>query len=485
MITTLGATQQAAQPLSPKPPSGLSDDQLDALKRLVPQREKLDPERRALVETLAKQYRIPMGPKTGFVEDPNPTRETIRGFAQGAKQSALPIAGQIAGMTAGQIISPGNVPLSLTLGGIGGVTGTKLNETFGLSKPDELDYLLSSMAPAAGLGTVRATRRFTPGVEAAEQQLAVPIIKGLPSTVEGSKRATDAAYQRVKDLGVVNLEMPQFSQTVNKLLGTEQNLSKYGEHAGAIRGRLQRTAEALVAQGGSMPFDDVSGLLKRYRERVASAEAKGGEQYGAYKVLRKSLFDDMDAASKHIPTASHAKALRTAMGEAKKRIAQEELSEIVERYGSKMVTISGQTFEVIEPTKVLNKLRDIGWMQSAGPETARKVEQTLKQLAKVPKPSIDLRSGMGQEGRVLATAGAAVAGAYAAGGRGAAYTAAASYAAFKAHDAIAQLAMSDRGREMLVKLFKFNEGRIGERTAAILQFAASQLQEPIQEPTQP
>ena len=70
-------------------------------------------------------------------------------------------------------------------------------------------------------------------------------------------------------------------------------------------------------------------------------------------------------------------------------------------------------------------------------------------------------------GAVLGTQGAL------GGGAAGALTA---YAAIKAHDAISNLIMNDAGRNFLVKIFKANQGRIGERTAQMLIFAASQFQ---------
>lgn len=51
------------------------------------------------------------------------------------------------------------------------------------------------------------------------------------------------------------------------------------------------------------------------------------------------------------------------------------------------------------------------------------------------------------------------------------------YGAVKTHDAVARLMMSDSGRKFLTKLFKHNQGKIGERTSQVLQFAADQFQD--------
>jgi hypothetical protein len=60
---------------------------------------------------------------------------------------------------------------------------------------------------------------------------------------------------------------------------------------------------------------------------------------------------------------------------------------------------------------------------------------------------------------------------------GAVGTAAAAYGAVAAWDAAASLMMNDRGRNVLVKIFKHNRGQLGPKVAQVLQFAATQFQD--------
>ncbi len=439
----------------------LDEQQLTALKELLPKRGTLDPDRRTLLEEMAKQQHIALPPIL--------SRSSV--IADAVKVAALPMAGQLAGGAVGAM--SGN-PALIVAGEIaGGEIGTKANEMFGISKPDSLDYTLTGAAPLVGAAFGQMARRLIPGAAGAEQQIGAEKMRQTPGLLEGSREATNMAYQQV---GNRLLEVPSFSKTVNSLLQTEETMKKYGAQSAPIRRAMKTTEQTLASNPQGIPMSEVNGLLKRYREKVAGLETKGGEQYGAYKALRKSLFEDMETAIAS-GTGTDAALLRQAMGEAKKQIAKDEYTEILARYGTKMVSVGGQTIEVIEPVKVLNKLRGIGFDESVGKATFAKIETTLKDLAKIPKPSMETRSGLGSEGRALVMSGAGVAGAIAGGPMGGAGTALATYGTMKIHDAVANLFMSDPGRQFLVKLFKQNNGRIGARTAQVLQFAAAQFQD--------
>lgn len=445
----------------------LTEDQLQALKALAAKPEQLDSDRRALVEEMAKQHNIPIAKPKTVLDD----------VGDMAKTAALPMIGQLGFGLAG---SPAG-PAGIVAGEItGALIGTKANEMLGISKPDQLDYAMSGGAPLLGAGIGKFARRLIPGGSAAEQGIGAERMKAMPSMLEGSKDATNQAYAQV---GNSPLEVPAFTKTVQTLLGTEDTMKKYGVQSPQIKRAMDTTLKTLMQNPSGIPMTEVSGLLKRYREKVAGLETKGGEQWGAYKALRQSLFADMDSAIAG-KKGTDALLLRQAMGEAKKQIAKDEFSEIVGQHGSKMSTVLGQTFETIQPTKVLNKLRDIGFEQSVGKQTYGKIEQTLKELAKIPHPAESMKTGIGSEGRAIAMTGAAILGAAAGadsgpqgivgGGVGSALLA---YGAVKTHDAVARLMMSDSGRKFLTKLFKHNQGKIGERTSQVLQFAADQFQD--------
>lgn len=457
----------------------LDEPRMEALRQLAGKRETLDPERRALVEEMAKKYQIPLAPAQGFSQLPNPRKEALSEMGQSAKVAALPMAGQLAGAVAGQVMAPGNVPVNLALQSGGAMLGTKANEMLGVSKPDELDYALSGGAPLLGFGVVKAARKLTPGGAAAEQAIGAEALAKTPALLEGSKHATDTAYTTARQFSSTPIPVNHFSDAITKLGSVESTAKSYGVGNAQIQRTVKGSAEQ-VSQGlGNIPLGDVNTLLKRFREKAAGLEQKGGEQFGAYKSLRQALFKDMDAAA--VQGGAGVTELRAAMTAAKKSIAKEEYTDILTRYGTRMETIGGQTFEVIEPTKVLNKLRAIGFADSVGAKEYAKIESTLKDLAKIPKPDLAMQSGLGSEGRALTMTGAGIAGTVAGGPLGGVGTALATAATMKAHDAVAKLFMSDPGRKFLVKLFRHNQGRLGERTSEVLQFAADQFQEAPQE----
>jgi hypothetical protein len=422
-----------------------------------------------LVESLAEQHQIPMRPVTGMVDLGNPRKEQMSDMGEAAKVAALPMAGQLIGGAIGGI--PGQ-----SIGALAGLAGNKM---LGISNPDSMDAALTAGAPVAGKLLTHAGRRAIPGVEAAEQQIGVEMMGKAFQKDPSLKAATTAAYDRVEALGSPSMPAANFQSTVNKLFDTEVTARKYGAAAPQIRQAVKAAGETLQAQNGAMPFRDVEVMLKRYRQKVSGLEAQGGEVWGAYKELRKGLFDDMAAAeTAGGQSAPNVQAMKEAMAAAKKQIAHDELAELVEKYGTRSVTVNGQTFEIIEPTKIINKLKDLDFAASAGKQAAQKVEATLKQLAAIPKIDTNTGTGVGSAGRAWAMAGAAAAG----GAFGQSLTAglggaAAAYGAIKVHDAVASLAMSDRGRNFLVKMFKANNGRMGERTAQMLQFAATQFED--------
>lgn len=456
-------------------PTPLDETRLEALRQLAGKRETLDPERRALVEEMAKKYQIPLAPMQGFTQLPNPRKEVLSELGQSAKVAALPMAGQLAGAVVGQVMAPGNIPANLALQGGGAMLGTKANDLLGISKPDELDYVLSGGAPLLGYGVTKAARGMIPGKAAAEQTIGAEALRKTPALLPGSRQATDAAYDTVKQFTQVPVKVDHFSQALTKLGSVEATAKSYGVGSAPIQ-RTVKGSAARVSQGfGEIPLGDVNVLLKRFREKAAGLETKGGEQFGAYKSLRQALFKDMDAAAAQ--GGQGVAELRTAMQTAKQNIAKEEYTDILTRYGLKLETVSGQTFETIDPTKVLNKLRAIGFEESVGKAQYAKIESTLRELAKIPHPGDTMKSSLGSEGRAMVMVGAGAAGHIAGGPLTGVGTALATAGTMKAHDAVARLFMSDPGRKFLVKLFKHNQGRIGERTAEVLQFAADQFQE--------
>lgn len=485
MLTTLGATEEADQPTPRAEAPTLPEEKRAQLERMVSQRNQLDPERRFLVEEAARKYRIPLPPMHGFSDTPDPLKEKLTDAGRTLKVAALPMGLQAAGIIASNAISPGNVPLGIAAQSAGGLAGTYLNEKLGIAKPDELDYALSAGAPLGGYGVMKAGRRLIPGVGAAEQQIGAEALRDTPKLLEGSKQATDAAYDVARQqFGQTPLAVPSFQQTLKVLGDTEQTAQKYGIGSAPVRRSVEKSAAAVQASGGAIPLDEVNTILKRYREKAASAEGKGGEQYGAYKALRQALFKDMETASQG-QSGPGAQAYRDAMAEAKKRIAKDEYTDVLAQHGVKYETVLGQTFETINPTGMLNKLKNLDFAASVGPKEWQKIESTLKELAKIPHPDASMKTGIGSTGRVVAMQGAGLVGATAgaafggAGGAamGGAGSATAAAIAMKTYDAVSSMMMSDRGRKFLVKFFKMNQGRIGERTGEVLQFAASLMQE--------
>ena len=339
---------------------GLSKEQLSALERLANNRGQLDSDRRALVEELGKKYNIPMPPIPSKMSQ----------FGEAAKVAILPMAGQLAGAGVGAM--SGNPALVVAGEIAGGLVGTKANEMFGISRPDLIDYTASAGAPLLG-ATLKLGKRLIPGGSAAEQQIGVERLTNLPKTLEGSKEATDTAYARI---GEAPLKMPNFSATVQTLLGTESTMKKYGIHNPTVNRAMKQTATTLADNPDGIPITEVRNMLKRYREKVAGLETKGGEQYGAYKALRKAIFDDLDAAAES-GVGEGAILLRQAINTARKQIVKAEFSDLVAYDGIKTVTVGTQTFDVIQPTKLLNKLRDIDFAASVGPKEFSKIETTL------------------------------------------------------------------------------------------------------------
>ena len=447
----------------------LDDSQIASLKRLWSNKDKLDTETRAMVEMLGPQY--------GFTDSEEWSVEKSPA-AQGLKKAALPLIGQYAG---------GIIEGALTRGAdttagqsIGGMLGTAANEALGITKPDPMDYFLSGMAAPVGRVGAAGMRAVVPGKEAALQQLAVPKMQAIAG--QTSRRGVNAAYEALTPFKDLPIPAGHLNEAFGKLKATENVAKEFGLGSGAITKLVSKGEQALASRGGSVAFGDAITVLKRLREKVSGMEGKGGEAWGAYKAARKALFDDLDDVAKAGGTQGTAvvkyAAARTA---AKEAIAQDELASVIAKDGVKTVTMRGQTFEVIEPTKVLNKLKKMEYAQSVDKATWAGIENTLKELAKIPQPTTTFGVALGPPGRLLATAGTGGTAALMGIGGGSMEAAAGAAAALGIHEGLARLAMSDKGRAFLVRVFKANEGRMGERTAAMLQFVASQLQDSPQE----
>lgn len=477
MITTQGATDADAEPQAPAEPASnkLSADQIEALGRLAQRRGELDPERRAMVEALAPEYNIPLPPVQGFSQVKNPRREQMSDVGEAARVSALPMGGQLVGGLIG--LTLGGPPGEMVGQSIGGIAGLAGNHMLGISRPDSTDAALTGAAPVMGKLATVLGRKAIPGHAAAEQQIGAELIRDTPKLLPGDAASTKAAYDKVAAMGSPTMPVPSLTKMVTDLSSVEAVAKKYGGSNPTIRRATIDAAKTLQASGGNMPFSDVAIMLKRYREKVSGLETQGGEAFGAYKALRKSLFDDMATAEAQGTSAGqNAVALKEAMKAAKQSIAKDEFTEMLEKHGTKMVTVGGQTFEVIEPTKILNKLNAIDFKASVGAQTYSKIEQTLKELAKIPKPDTATGAGIGTPKRALVMAGAGAAGALH-GPVGAMGGSIAAAGTMMMHDAAASLMMSDKGRNFLVKMFKANNGKMGERTGQMMQFAASQFQD--------
>lgn len=461
----------------------LSEQQREALQRLLERRNNLDPERRALVEEMAKANNIPIQPRQPKQEDP---LTLLHDVADSAKVATLPMLGQAAFGLAGAPAGPAGIVAGEV---VGGLIGTKANEMLGISRPTETDYALSGGAPLLPPAVSRFFggkfgRHLIPGMAAAEQEIGVQRMRMMQNILESpGKDAVNQAYSLV---GTAPLKVSKFAETVNRLKTTEEGLKEFAEQNPRILRSLTKTAAKIEGEGGELAMTDVNGLLKRYREKADSLEGKGGEQWGVYKALRRAIFQDMDTAVA-AGAGKDAALLRQAMQTAKKQLLSDELSGVIKNVGVKAETVGTATFETIHPTAVLNKLKKMGFDEAIGWKQWQKIESTLKELAKIPHPTSQLRTGIGTPGRAIAMTGAGIIGAGAAttlagagarevmgSGAGAALLALASVKAF---DAVANLMMNDAGRKFLVKMFKHNGGAIGPRTAQVLQFAASQFQD--------
>ena len=452
----------------------LDADQIAALKRLYANKDKLDKESRVIVESLGPQYGITDSGETAG-------EAAQRSIFQMGKQAALPIAGQIAGGAIEGALTRG----ADTIAGqsAGAMLGVKANEMLGITKPTPEDYFLAGMAPPVARAATAAGRALIPGKEAALQQMAVPRMEAVAGKV--AKGGVDAAYKALEPFADLPIPAGHLNETFARLGKVESVAKQFGLGSAPINRLVTKGEQAMATEGGRIKFGDAMIVLKRLREKISGMEEKGGEAWGAYKAARKALFDDLDEVAKAGGTQGTAVVKYAAAREAaKKAIAQNELADVLAKDGTRIVTVGGQTFPIIEPTKVLNKLKKMEFAQSVDKATWAGIEKELKQLARVPRPAGTERVALGTPGRVIATGGtglAATAGFMSAGPMGAAMGTAAAAGAVGAHEAIARLMMSDKGRNLLVKVFTANEGRMGERTAAMLEFVAAQLQTPAED----
>lgn len=446
----------------------LDPEQIAALQRLYTNKDKLDKEQQAIVEALGPQYGITdSGPTAG--------ETATNSILQMGKQSILPVGGQIlGGIVEGALTRGADTQAGQSIGAMLGVAG---NEMLGITKPGPMDYYMAGMAPPVANVLTKAGRAAIPGKEAALQQMAVPKMQAVGGAT--AKGGVDAAYKALEPFKDLPIAAGHLNETFAKLGATEAVAKRFGLGSAPVSRLVTKGEQAMSSQGGRISFGDAMTVLKRLREKTASMEEKGGEAWGAYKAARKALFDDLDDAAKAGGTQGTAVVKYAAAREAaRKAIAQDELAGVIAKDGTREVTVAGQTFTIVEPTKVLNKLKKMEYAQSVDKETWAGIEKTLKELAKVPRPQGTERVALGSPGRLLATGGVGAAGAIFGAGGGSIEAAAGAAVAIGVHEAASRMMMTETGRNLLVKMFKANEGRMGERTATMLEFVAAQLQTP-------
>jgi hypothetical protein len=254
MITSIDATYAAQEPKEEPASSGLNEEQLAALSRLVQQRDKMDPERRAMIESVAQQNKIPLPPASGFTDQGNPTKEGMSALGEAAKVSALPMAGQLIGGTLGAPLGPAGIIAGQSIGGVAGLAGNKL---LGISNPDSLDAAVTGAVPALGKAATVAARRGLPGAAAAEQQIGAELMRDSFAPQPALKQATEAAYQRLDVIGRPDMPAPNFQATIGKLFDTENVAKKYGGSSPIIRRAVKEAGETMQNQSGNIPFRDV------------------------------------------------------------------------------------------------------------------------------------------------------------------------------------------------------------------------------------
>ncbi len=295
--------------------------QLNALKALIPKRHTLEGDQRAMIEELAKQHGLPLSaPPTKLQQIGQELQQGAKDAGEFLKPSALPVAGQMIFGATGAMT--GNPLIQLAAQSVGGVIGTKANEMFGITEPNAFDYAMSGSAPGVGGVLAKSGRALLPGGEAAEQQIASRTMRKLPKRLPGGKAQANAAYEQLSDRP---LRVDNLADTTVKLFATEKEMKKFGIGNAQIQRIVKGTAREILDNPDGLSIKTISQILKRHREKVASLEGKGGEQYGAYKVLRQAIFKDMDAAVAR-GKGQDVLVLRTAMQAAKNRIAKEELA---------------------------------------------------------------------------------------------------------------------------------------------------------------
>lgn len=464
----------------------------ERLRQLFQRRSELTREQQKRLAEEMRKYNIPMEavtpPSAGQVLYEDYIEPLVSGIKSFTKETVLPMAGQLLGSAVGS-----RVGAPIAGGAIGAAAGSYLNYPLGLAKPPEES--LTGLPPQAegplatglltyGVGKlVKPALTNLPGTQAGKHDLGKMQIESMESSLRTPQPAPSSKmYDALAAGGNPKIGMSPLSSTLKQLrseystLARNQKLGpsmpgKPTDKMTGVLGKIKQYQDNLSYYGKGWPLDKLRLEMKAINADIASAEASGGADLGALRLMKKAMWESLEQSG------ANSAPLRTANMTFMKELASDELADILKKKALIFKQTHGVLLPEVQPAAVKNALKNLP-PDSLITRTLKaelpKIESMLRELAKIPKLEAEggISTKLGSPGRWVAGLGASAVGTMAGGGiTGAAAGAATGIATY---EAVAKLMMSERGRQFTVGLLKSTGGHWTEAVSQLLVNAASQ-----------
>lgn len=378
-----------------------------------------------------------------------------------AKQSALPISlsyagGKLgAGIGAGLAGPAGILPGEIIGESLGGGLGEGINQLTGITPPSLTNIGMNMAITPLTRGVVHGIKqlpRVLPGASAALQQQGVEIARKIPQSIQ-IPTPSAKLFEQVDDLAAATQQKMRFPNTktvVSELTLDEVNALKGLQDVPLVK-RLSQMGEGLDK---GLSFEQFDKTIRNLGKKIATTDDRALK--GTYKSIYKSLLKDVDAMSPPIGVPLEEwKAARQVWG---REAAQRDLSEVIEG----AITKSGEYLDTVNANKIGNWIKGKDaelFRKSLAPEELTAIEQTLKELARIPKAPVARGAAIGSGRRI----GGILAGGAVGSHFGPTGAALGSLLMDKGQEVIAQALLSDKGRPVMMKLLKASGGSLGEK----------------------
>ena len=370
-----------------------------------------------------------------------------------AKQSALPMAGQIGGAFLGGMAGP-LAPIAVpTMEALGGAGGEAMNQALGITEPSLGQIMAAGAAgPAgraigyAGRGLLNTAVRGIPGAAVPLNEAAIATARGVPQAIRPMLQSSDEWYQMLERAGNPAFETPGLKDMANQLARQQAKLVNPDS-------QLVKELDDLGRRHGTMAFDTLRERVKFWARKAEELEGTKSPSEGAYKALYSAGRDALE----HQPGLNP---IQTQILNEANRVARREyLSDDLTRMIEGSIKTVGDQAQQINVNQVLTKINQYEKLAKLGkPDLVAKrfvesfepgeLEALKKTLTQIGGAAPRIPPGGGAQfgsGRIWLRAALGGGAGYAAGGAGGAQVGGLAAAAIP--ELLSKALLTDRGRK--------------------------------------